>query len=435
MTMTRRALAYAPFLHLSARGQRTEKPNVLFLYADDMRADALGAMGNREVRTPNLDKLAARGTVFEKAYNQGGHVGAVCIASRAMLMSGKSLWRATGPNGLSGTLMPRRFAEAGYQTFVTGKWHNGAEALKAAFDDGGPVLMGGMGPQVGLRMASFAEPGKASAREGRVTPLLADALMEFLGRPSTGKQPFFAYGAFTAPHDPREASAEDAAFYKGAQLTLPKPWKPAPVLDNGELKVRDEMVVPAPRTQEQCVQELRDYYALITELDRNLGRVMGKLEERGMLGNTIILFAADNGLAMGAHGLMGKQNMHEHSLRVPMMVAGPRGKSVREKTPRYLYSSYSHLCGMAGLSVPRGVEANAPEHLYFGYRHLQRAVQVKGRKMVWNQASKGMVREQYDLRKDPFEENNLHGTPAEWDAKPFELAANAAKEFFGDAAR
>jgi arylsulfatase A-like enzyme len=434
MKLNRRAIVAAPFLRLSTRAQRPDRLNVLFLFADDMRADAIAAWGNRQIHTPNLDALARRGTSFVQAYNQGGHVGAVCIASRAMLLSGKSLWRATAPKGLSGTLMPQRFAEAGYRTYATGKWHNGAPALKQAFQSGGPILLGGMGPQTGLNMADFDALDRPTARQERATPLLADALIGFLERQSAA-QPFFAYGAFTAPHDPRECTAEDRARYDHAALTLPRPWREGPTLDNGDLKVRDELVVPAPRTREQCRNELRDYYALITELDRNIGRVMKCLEDRNLLSNTIVAFAGDNGLAMGAHGLMGKQNMYEHSLRVPMILAAPRQRAATERRPVMLYGNYARLCRMAGLSVPAEVESDVGRPAYFGYRGFQRAIRLGNRKMIWSNTAAGLVREQYDLAGDPDEEQNRYGTKQQWNPSQFEDAAQAARELYADPGR
>lgn len=400
-----------------------KRPNVLILYADDQRADTIAAHGNRAIDTPNLDRLSRSGVSFRNCYNQGGHVPAVCIASRAMLMSGKSLWRATAQRGLDSPLMPERFREAGYETYFTGKWHNGDPTLLRSFEQGGLVHMGGMGPQISPELSQFGNKTKEK-QDGRTTPLFANGLIQFLKRRTKLSKPFFGYCAFTAPHDPREASPEHLKRYESRELSLPRPWFGTPPLDNGELKIRDEMVVPAPRTREQCLSELRAYYALITELDTYVGKILQTLDEIGERQNTIVVYAADNGLAMGAHGLMGKQSMYEHSLRVPLMMAGPGIPRRVERKPMYLYEVYGRLCQATGISAPSVVE-NPGAPLYFGYRNFQRAVRIGDRKMVWS----GTTKEQYDLAKDPHEEHNLLGT---WPEAEFDAAKLKAKSFFAD---
>ncbi len=419
--LTRRGLIGS--LPIILAGQ-TKRPNILILYSDDQRADTIGAWGNRYIDTPNLDLLVKRGISFRNCYNQGGHQPAVCVASRAMLMSGKSLWRATAKDGLNGPLMPERFAEAGYRTFFTGKWHNGAETLNRSFQAGGLVHLGGMGPQIQPKLQNFGSAQNES-RNGRATPLFADSLITYLKSSIKDQKPFFAYCAFTAPHDPRQAKPEDSKRYQSREVPLPRPWFSAPKADNGELLIRDEMVVPAPRTREQCQKELADYYGLISELDENIGRILKTLEDQSQLENTIVVFAADNGLAMGAHGLMGKQSMYEHSIKVPLIMAGPVLRVHTETKPAYLYEVYSRLCRAVGLSVPPAVEApGAP--MYFGYRDFQRAVRMGSRKMTWS----GKTIEQYELAKDPYEEHNLWGTSNAWPEAPFvALKAQAAKRF------
>ena len=422
-TLSRRALMGA--LPAVITGQQ-KRPNVLILYSDDQRADTIGAWGKRFIDTPNLDQLVRRGVSFRNCYNQGGHQPAVCVASRAMLMSGKSLWRATAKDGLNGPLLPERFAEAGYRTFFTGKWHNGAETLNRAFQTGGLVHLGGMGPQIQPKLQNFGS-SQASQRDGRATALFTSSLESYLKSTINTQKPFFAYCAFTAPHDPRESRPEDSKRYRSRELPLPRPWFPSPQTDNGELEIRDEMVIPAPRTREQCHKELADYYGLITELDENIGRILKCLEDQSQLENTIIVFAADNGLAMGAHGLMGKQSMYEHSLKVPLIMAGPGIRTRTETKPVYLFEVYSRLCQAAGLSVPGSVEGPGAQ-MYYGYRDIQRAVRIGNQKMAWS----GKSIEQFNLSADPYEEHNLWGTARAWPEAQFLSAKAQAKIHFGD---
>jgi len=415
-----------PFMAAKDSIGRDSAHNVLILYSDDQRADTIGAWGNREISTPNLDKLVQRGISFRNCYNQGGHVGAVCIASRAMLLSGKSLWRATAPQGMDSTLLPERLREAGYDTYFTGKWHNGQTTLERCFQQGGLTHMGGMGPQISPRLSDFGN-SRVSTRAGRATPLFTDGTVDFLNRRGKTSKPFLAYCAFTAPHDPREADPQDLKRYESRELTLPRPWFPFPQKDNGELLVRDEMIVPAPRTRLQCKNELAAYYALITELDRNIGRILKALEDNDQLSRTIIVFAGDNGLAMGAHGLMGKQSMYEHSLRVPLIMSGPGIRVQRENKPMYLFEVYSRICRHLNLSIPSTVEAPGGP-LYFGYRDFQRAVRIGSHKMAWS----GNSREQYDLATDPYEEHNLVGTIREWSHSEMISARKSASKYYGD---
>jgi arylsulfatase A-like enzyme len=426
-TITRRSL---PLLLTSTLQAAKKQPNVLILFADDMRADTLAAWGNRHILTPNLDKLVQRGLSFRRAYVQGSNQGAVCVASRAMLHTGKSLWRAMGPNGFASTTLAERFAEAGYRTFLTGKWHNGLPNLKRGWQQGGPMLMGGMGPQIDPALSEFGET-KPTSTPGRATPLFTNSLITFLKKKA--KTPFLAYVAFTAPHDPREAAAEDKKLYASRELPLPRPWAPAPQVDNGETIIRDEMVVPAPRNEAKCQDELKNYYALITELDRSIGRILKTLEDTQQLDNTLIVFAADNGLAMGAHGLMGKQSMHEHSLRVPLILSGPgiaRGKS--ETKPTYLWELYGKLCNASQLSTPSSIDKPNTVAPYFGYRDFQRAVCIGDRKMIWYRNTKETVRLQYDLAADPYEERNLFATSRAWPEGDFLAAARQAQDLYGD---
>jgi arylsulfatase A-like enzyme len=418
-------LLLAPSLQAAAK-----KPNVLILYADDMRADTLAAWGNRHILTPNLDKLVQRGRSFRSAYVQGSNQGAVCVASRAMLHTGKSLWRAMAANGFESTTLAERFAEAGYRTFITGKWHNGLPTLKRGWQQGGPMLMGGMGPQIHPLLSPFGEK-KPNSVSGRATPLFTDSLIAFLKQKAN--TPFLAYAAFTAPHDPREASEEDKKLYASRELPLPRPWAPAPLVDNGEIVIRDEMVVPAPRNEAKCQDDLKNYYALITELDRNLGRILKALEDTQQLQNTIIVFAADNGLAMGAHGLMGKQSMHEHSLRVPLLMAGPGiPRRSTDTKPTYLWELFGKLCDACQLSRPPSVEIHTEAAAYFGYRHFQRAVRLGDRKMIWYRNNKETIRLQFNLATDPYEERNLFGTTQAWPEAELLEAARRAQNHYGD---
>jgi arylsulfatase A-like enzyme len=425
--LTRRAALAGLALPL-AKAQ-PKGPNILLLHTDDQTWNTIRAWGNPEIQTPNLDKLAARGLSFRNCYNQGGHVPAVCIASRAMLLSGKSLFRATATNGLETPLLPEFFREKGYDTFFTGKWHLGAPLLQRAYQNGGLVHLGGMGPQINPPLSQFPNTEKATI-EGRATILFANSCHGFLKSRKNQQNPFFAYCAFTAPHDPREAAHLAQQLYGNRDLTLPRPWFEKPTRDNGELTIRDEMVVPAPRSRVQTEKELRDYYALITEIDTNIGNLLNTLEQQSQLKDTVVAFCSDNGLAMGAHGLMGKQSMYEHSLKIPLILAGPGVRPGTENSPIFLYELYTRLAKLARLAPPPHAEVSGP--LYFAYRDFQRSLRLGDRKMSWAKHPKGLTIEQYNIAIDPFEENNLHGTSQAFPQADFQRALTNARTHYAD---
>src|SRR5436305_5880515 len=182
-----------------------KRPNILFLFADDQRADTIAAWGNAHIKTPNLDKLVASGCSFQGNYIFGGNNGAVCMPSRAMLMSGKN-WFHIDVKTLAGEkLMPELLGERGYVTFGVGKWHNGEQSWFRAFQQGKTVLFGGMSDHLKVPVRDLGADGKLTpVRTGEKfsSELFADSAIEFLKK-QDGKKPFFAYVAFTAPHDPR----------------------------------------------------------------------------------------------------------------------------------------------------------------------------------------------------------------------------------------
>ncbi|MBM3890760.1 MAG: choline-sulfatase, partial [Verrucomicrobia bacterium] len=182
-----------------------DKPNILFLFADDMRADTIAAHGNPHIRTPNLDKLAAAGFSFRGNYIFGGNSGAVCVPSRAMLMSGRTWFHIDTVSLKDARLLPEVLGENGYVTFSTGKWHNGQPAWLRAFQRGRTVMFGGMSDHTQVPVRDLGPDGKLTAERvgGKFSSeLFANSAIEFL-QSHDGRKPFFAYVAFTAPHDPR----------------------------------------------------------------------------------------------------------------------------------------------------------------------------------------------------------------------------------------
>ena len=399
------------------------RPNVLILLSDDQRADTIAALGNPRIRTPNLDRLVRSGTVFTRAYCMGSMQGAVCVPSRAMLLTGRTFFRVR--EDLHGeTTWPEVFAASGYATFATGKWHNQAASLLRSFRRGESLFLGGMGDPYTLPLRDITsdhtlspqKPGGAHSVER-----FADAAVAFL-REQTGRTPFLCYVAFNAPHDPRKAPDSYHREYADDPPPLPANYLPEHPFDNGELDIRDEKLAPRPRTPEVVRRHLADYYASITFLDAQVGRILDALEASGQASNTLVVFASDHGLAIGSHGLFGKQNLYEHSMRAPMILSGPgipRGR--RGEALCYLLDIFPTLGDMAGVPSPTGSEglSLAPvirgetrsrrDAIFTAYRKVQRAVRDDRWKLiVYPAIGKTQL---FDLENDPDERHDLAADP------------------------
>ncbi len=396
------------------------QPNVLFLFADDQRADTIAAYGNSHIKTPNLDQLVADGFNFRGNYIFGGNSGAVCQPSRAMLMSGKT-WFHVDTQTLKGVkTLPELLRENGYVTFATGKWHNGEESWLRSFQSGKNIFFGGMANHLKVPVRDLGKDGKLTEkRTGKKfsTELFADAAVEFL-KHQDGKTPFFAYVSFTVPHDPRMPPMKYRQPYYRNRPPLPQNFLPQLPFDNGMMVLRDEVLAAWPRTEDVIRDQLAEYYGLITQLDDQIGRILGALKQSGQADNTIIIYSADNGLALGSHGLLGKQNVFEPSMRVPLIFVGPgipRGKTTTAFS--YLMDVYPTLCDVLGIPAPAGLEGESLRPLWEGrqarvrdsvflpFMQIQRAVRDDRWKLICY--PKIGYLQLFDLQSDPYEKTNL----------------------------
>ena len=211
--------------------------------------------------------------------------------------------------------------------------------------------------------------------------------------------------------------------YPPEEVELPANYMPEHPFDNGQLVIRDEQLAPTPRTEEEIRRHIAEYYAMITHLDDAVGRVVAKLKAAGDYENTLIVFAGDNGLAVGCHGLMGKQNLYDHSVRVPLVLAGPGvPKGEASDALCYLTDLYATLCDLTGLETPASVEGpslaptlgggEAPRsELLLAYRHIQRAIREERGKYIEYRVADKRTCQLFDLQEDPDEMNNLAETP------------------------
>jgi hypothetical protein len=231
------ALPLAPPAPLRA-ADGPPRPTVLFLFADDQRADTIGALGNSVIQTPNLDRLVKRGVAFDRAYMQGGLQGATCVPSRAMLLSGRPLFRVDEKLTRDPT-WPGAFGKSGYTTFISGKWHNGPDSIPASFQIGRPIFAGGMTNPLQARLSDMVDEklGKPQLAPKHACEVFADEAVRFLKVHKGG--PFFCYVAFDAPHDPHVVPEGFPVKYDAARIPLPPNFLPQHPWDNGEMTVRD----------------------------------------------------------------------------------------------------------------------------------------------------------------------------------------------------
>lgn len=449
--------AIAALTCLAVSASAAGKPNIVFVLTDDQAPDTVAAgkiwgAGSSGIRTPNMDRLYHDGTSFSRAYNMGAWHGAVCVASRSMLNSGGFLWHArrAEQNKFSDMIRNARFwsqrmKAAGYETYMTGKWH--VETPVGKLFDHVAVVRPGM---AGTVKKAYNRPieGKPDAwlpwdesNGGYWTggkhwsEVVADDAETFIKQAAAEQKPFFMYLAFNAPHDPRQSPKEFVDMYPLDQVRVPEnfltinPHHAAMGLGPQDLTgMRDETLAPFPRTEFAVKTHRREYQALVSHLDVQIGRILAAIEKAGVSGTTHVILTSDHGLALGRHGLMGKQNMYEHSLRVPFVITGPgipKGKSIDARI--YMQDAMATSLELAGADN-EGVDFTSVLPLVKGERKVQyqtiygaftargqRAVIDGDHKMILYPADKTVML--FNLAKDPLEMNDLANQPESADLK------------------
>lgn len=419
-----------PSSHISRRGflgaagalaaQGAEKrPNILFVMPDQLRAQAVGCLGNSDVRTPHIDKLAGQSLVFPHTLANTP----VCCPARANILTGQYTHR----NGMIANDLRLRedrvsvaevLRDAGYRTGFVGKWHL----------DGGRRLPGFVPP--GPRRQGFefwaanecshahfdtqyfrdtAEPIPIKKFEPEAW---ADLGIEFLNGAKAGGRPFFLTIQMGPPHDPYKAPPEYTRLYDPGKLAMRPNWQERPN-------------TPGPR-------EIAEYYGAVTAIDDQVGRILGALDRLGLADDTIVLFSSDHGDMLGSHGLRLKRKPWEESIRVPGILRFPR--NVRK--PGRTDCLFTHvdfaptLLGLCGVKAPKemqgtdlsgvvlGSKSAGPDSAFFqifgpyqgdGTEDGWRGVRTH-RHMYARYESKPWVL--YDLEKDPFQMRNLVNDPS-----------------------
>ncbi|MBB3696873.1 sulfatase-like hydrolase/transferase [Flammeovirga yaeyamensis] len=426
-----------------------KQPNIVFVFADDQREGTINHLGNKEIITPNLDRLAEEGMSFSNTYIMGSFSGAVCQPSRAMLLTGKKLNNLTKYGAIlpeEDILLGETLQSAGYNCFGIGKYHNDPASYVRGFNEGQDVYFGGMFDQWNVPLHSregakdfkkfdrpvlknYRKSNKLSYEQGEYVyggkhsaDIFTEGTIEYIKNYDSEK-PFFVYTSFMTPHDPRSTHQRYFDMYDTANISLPENFLPEHPFNNGELRIRDEKTAGFPRKASEIKEHIRDYYALITHNDEKLGQIVQALKEKGVYDNTIIIYSGDNGLAIGQHGLMGKQNLYEHSTNVPLIIAGGNiKKNVRTQAMVYLTDLYPTICEMVGINIPQSVEGisfqsvlenNENEHrpyIFTSYRTSQRAIRNLQYKLIkYHVKGEPKIEQLFDLENDPYETKNLCG--------------------------
>jgi len=361
-----------------------KRPNILFILVDDQSPFDLKLYNPKStLETPNLDKLAAQGVVFDGAYHMGSSSGAVCTPSRHMIMSGRTVWHLpvspwaarTSPPQLEQQTIPAVFNRAGYATMRTCKMGNSYEAANKLF-------------------TVRRDASKRGGTDESGSAWHAEQVLNYLRDRGANQdtKPFLIYYGFSHPHDTRDGKPELLAKYGATNHTdetnppslhslqppLPANYLPKHPFDNTDMNVRDEVSVSGVwknRDEASIRNEIGRQYACSDNIDLQIGRVLNRLEEMGELDNTYIIYTADHGIAIGHHGLMGKQNLYQHCWRVPFIVKGPgipAGRRVEGNI--YLLDLLATLCDLASIQPPQTNEGTSFKPVLTGEKTVMRQV-------------------------------------------------------------
>jgi len=432
--LTRRD-ALTAMLAANAFSQSPKKrPNIIFLLSDDQRWDALGCMGNRIIQTPNVDALSARGVTFDKQFVTT----AICMSSRASIFTGQ-YERTHGMTEFSYRLSDSQFAQtypallraAGYRTGFIGKYGlDGAPLPSNRFD-----YWKGFAGQ-----GKYLQPGDKGPH---LTRIMGDQALEFIqgsGPSANSAQPFFLQVSFKAPHaqdeDPRQFVYDpaDASMYRDAKIIPPKTAHERYIsmlpieIHRSENRRRWGVRFSTPATFQESV---KSYYRLISEIDREVGRIRAQLEAQKQSDDTVIIYSSDNGFYLAEHGLAGKWIPHEESIRVPLVVYDPRAarnlQGARRSQMTLNIDIAPTIISLAGLPVPNCVQgrdlspllsgAAPPWRNEFFYEHaftnpggwIPRTEGVRDKRWKYFRYLdiKPLFEEMYDLDSDPLEMRNL----------------------------
>lgn len=369
----------------SARADEPSRPNILLIVTDDQSPfDFKFYNDTSTLDAPNIDRLAQQGMVIDGAYHMGAWSGAVCTPSRHMIMTGRTVWHLPYTRS-----KPRSAGKPSKPYFPGNPAHVPADladhSLAAVFNRAGYHTMrtckiGNSYPAANEKFTVCHDKSNRGGDAETGSAWHAERVLDYLeSREQSGKDnPFLIYLGFSHPHDTRDGTPELIEKYGVTNHTdphvLPTPhadrapklpinYLPAHPFHHGHLDLRDELKVSGVwgrRDEASIRNELGREYACAENIDIQVGRVLDKLETMGQLDNTLVIYTSDHGIAIGRHGLLGKQNLYEHTWRVPMIARGPGiAPGTRATGNIYLLDLLATACDFAGIQPPETNEGTS----------------------------------------------------------------------------
>lgn len=419
---------------------KSRQPNLLWIMADQLRQQAVSCYGNGEVETPRLDRLGREGVICDYGVSHYP----VCMPFRAGLVTGQYS-HVNGVRVHGDLLTPGRqtvahaFRAAGYRTSYVGKWHlaSANSARGCSWGDDywvHPCLRGGFEDWFGFDLSnhyynthySTGEFVDAIKIEGYQTDGLADLSLKYLSQTAAGlDQPWFHVLSFEAPHP--GMPEQDGGFF-------PVPAEYAERFRAADMTLRDN--VPADMA-EKVRKDTAGYYAMIANLDYNIGRVLDWLDESGQAENTLVVFFSDHGEMLGSHGRDSKQVAYDESIRIPLIMRLPGGLSGGSRYDGVvsgvdIFPTCAGLCGVPTFANVQGMDQSAAlrgqgkcqrnevliqwlgqsryhwgDHPYRAIRTQRYTYCVSAEEV--NEAQGGHFRLLFDNEQDPYQMNNLFG--------------------------
>lgn len=418
----------------SGFAEAESRPNILFILTDDQRYDALGCAGNDIIRTPNLDRLAERGLRFENAFVTLS----ICSPCRAVCMTGQYNSRngvtQVGNHRIAANSphLPKLLRDAGYQTAMFGKWHMGDKPAELGFETF--EYFTSNGPYYGR---TFKVGDRTKRVDQFIDDYVADKCIDYVKEATKSDKPFFLWMCTQVPHMNHKhewnARPETLQLYADADIQVPPSWhddlsgKP-PYLEAA--RSRQQALKYGYDKRENVLNHIRRYYAAVTEVDASIGRVLDHLEETGLNDNTWIVFMGDNGWLLGEHQFTSKVLAYEESMRVPMIIAGPKGRTGLEERFALNIDLAPTILELAGASADERMDGTSLVPILQGKNIDWRdrfvyeapvsqlgtnplwAVRTKNQKYIATHMPDGtFFDEYYDLQKDPGELQNLAAQP------------------------
>lgn len=397
-----------------------QRPNVLFIYPDQLRYDCMGHNGNSVIKTPGFDRMASEGVAFTNAYTSFP----LCCPFRASVLTGKyahanGMYANHYPIPLEQEFLPQLLKDSGYDTAWIGKWHlSGGDKAEYVEDDyrlGFDSFVGFTRGHQYIRSVFYRENDRTSRRSSQYEPdYQTGHLLEFLDRNAETDKPFFAGICYGLPHPPLQAPDWFLNLYKPEDIQL-----------NDTVD---------PEEAEKAREFMAKYYGLVSCVDTQISRVLNELDRRGLSDNTMVILVSDHGEMGGEHHLYGKRSYYQSSMQVPMIIKYPNKVTGNRKIDALCDPSvdvFATILDTCGLDVPdyahgesllgqlEGTQEATRDHVYYQLIKQQqpgfeaKAVPERGLRTT---DTLYVERDEkpwalFDLKHDPDEANNLIGNP------------------------